>query len=125
MPPPVDDTTEIVIGWIMKIGGAFITFLGGIVTATAAVTLKLKGYDDRIGNLELNQRRCQSEVLKSIADKLDELPDTIGDRMENKFNRVHDRIDTLILKEKTHDDASVKRDNLTLKNIEVVREKQS
>jgi arginine deiminase len=35
MPPPVDDTTEIVIGWIMKIGGAFITFLGGNVLTLA------------------------------------------------------------------------------------------
>jgi len=123
MAPP-DDTTEIIVGWILKIGGAVVAFIGGIVTATATVTLKMKGYDDRIQSLELSQKKCQSETLKSIADKLDSLPDNIDEKMEKKFNRVHDRIDTLIMKEKVHDDESIKRDKLTLKNIETVRENQ-
>jgi len=110
-----DDSTEIIIGWVMKIGGVFVAFVGGIISATAAVTLKMKGYDDRIGSIENAQKRCQSEVLSSIVEKLDALPDNIGDRMEKKFNRVHDRIDALVLR--AHAEVPVRKDDLKLEDL--------
>jgi len=123
MSPP-DDATEVVIGWVLKVGGVIVTFIGGIVTATATITLKMKGYDDRIQSLEKNQEKCQGVVLKNIADQLDNLPDKIDEKMERRINRVHDRIDTLVLREKSHDDESIKRDKQALKGIEDVRENQ-
>jgi len=116
-PASQPDGTEVIIGWVLKIGGVIVTFIGGIVTATATITLKMKGYDDRISHLEVSHTKCEKEILKGIVDKLDSLPDNIDDKMEKKFCRVHDRIDTLIMKEKTHDDASIKRDNETLKTV--------
>lgn len=124
MPPVPDDATEYFLGWAVKIGGFAITFIGGIITATVTITKKMQGYDLRIASIESNQNKCQSGVLKGIADKLDSLPDTIGDRMEEKFNRVHNRIDRMILKEKSHDDESIKRDKQAMKGIEDVRDNQ-
>lgn len=131
MSPAQPDGTEVIIGWVMKIGGVVITFIGGIVTATATITLKMKGYDDRIKSLEVSHTKCEKEILKGIADKLDNIPskldvlqDNLDEKMEKKFCRVHDRIDTLILKEKSHDDASIKRDDMTLKKVNDVRDNQ-
>lgn len=100
MPPAPDETTEIIIGWAVKIGAMAITFIGGIITATVTITRKMQGYDLRIELLEKNQKKCQSEVLQKISDKIDNLPESIGEKMDERLNRVHDRIDKIILDKK-------------------------
>ena len=95
-PTPQPDETSIYAEWGLKIVGAFAAFVGGIVSATWAVASKIKGFDDRLGVVEKTQGKCQSEVLAGLADKLDRLPDRIEEKMEARFNRIHDRIDDIV-----------------------------
>jgi hypothetical protein len=94
-PTPQPEETSIIAEWAWKIAAAFMAFVGGIVAATWAVASKVQGYDDRLKVVETTQVKCQSETLKGIADKLDELPEKIEKKMEAGFYRVHERIDEL------------------------------
>lgn len=79
-PQSAQQTTEWV-GVFGKLAGYFFTFVGGIVSATAAVTYKISGYDARILALEESNRG-------------------MTDRIELKLNRLHERIDDILLADK-------------------------
>lgn len=66
------------VGVFGKLAGYFCTFVGGIVSATAAVTYKISGYDARIKALE--------ESSKGMTDKI-----------YKKLDRLHERIDDILL----------------------------
>ena len=95
-PTPQPDEANILTEWAWKIAGAFLAFVGGIVSATWAVASKVKGYDDRLTVVETNQSKCKSETLANLADKLDALPDRIEAKMEPRLKHIHDRIDDIV-----------------------------
>jgi hypothetical protein len=66
----------------LKIAGVFLSFVGGIVTATWVVANKLRGYDDRLKSVESAQKTCQGITLVKIDQKLD---------------RIHERIDDILI----------------------------
>lgn len=76
-PQSAQQTTEWV-GVFGKLAGYFCTFVGGIVSATAAVTYKISGYDARIKALE---KSC----------------DAMTGKIEGKLDRLHERIDDILL----------------------------
>ena len=76
-PQSAQQTTEWV-GVFGKLAGYFVTFVGGIVSATAAVTYKISGYDARIKALE--------DSNKGMTDKIDK-----------RLDRLHERIDDILL----------------------------
>lgn len=69
------------VGVLGKLAGYLFAFVGGIVSATAAVTYKISGYDARIKALEESNRG-------------------MTDRIEPKLNRLHERIDDILLADK-------------------------
>lgn len=79
MPDP--ETTKAAGEWLSigaKIGSLFLSFVGGIITATWVIARKVGGFDDRIKALE-SQYRAQS------------------DKIDKKLDRLHERIDDMIL----------------------------
>lgn len=91
MNPGQPEELGVIAGIILKIGGVFLSFVGGVVTATWVVANKLRGYDDRLTHIESTQAKCQGTVLTQIDKKLD---------------RIHERIDDILLngrKEKRSD----------------------
>lgn len=98
--PPIDDTTNIIMEWALKAVAAFLAFVGGIVSATWAIASKVRGYESRMTVLETAHRQCQSETLKGLVDKLDDLPDRIEAKMESRFDRIHERIDDALMRGK-------------------------
>ena len=96
-PTPQPDETSIIAEWALKIAGAFLAFVGGIVSTTWAIASKVRGYDDRLKVVETAQARCQSETLKGLADKLDDLPDRIEAKMGERLDTMNTRIDQIIL----------------------------
>ena len=103
-PTPQPDETNFIAEWAWKIAGVFVAFVGGIVSATWAVATKVRGYDDRLKVVETSQTKCQSETIKGISEKLDELPDRIEAKMEARFSRIHERIDEALLGKRRSDD---------------------
>jgi len=95
--PQPDQDTQAIIGWVVKIGAAFFTFVGGVVSGTIIVLRRVDGFNYRITAIESTQKKCQAETLKAIGSKLDELPDRIDAKMSQNFRDVHSRIDTLLL----------------------------
>lgn len=94
-PTPQPEETSLIAELALKVGGIFLSFVGGIVAATWAVASKVRGFEDRLGSVEKTQGKCQSEVLVGLGEKLDTLPDRIEEKMEARFDRVHERIDEL------------------------------
>jgi len=84
---------DFILGWIMKIGALFTAFVGGIW----AVATKVKGFETRIQQVEIGHSHCKSVILKNLEEKIDNLPDRVEAKMEEKFNRVHERMDDIIL----------------------------
>ena len=81
MPIPDPETTKAASEWLSigaKIGGLFFAFVSGIITATWAIARKVGGFDDRITALE-EQYRKQS------------------DKIDKKLDRLHERIDDVLL----------------------------
>ena len=68
-----------------KIAGMFAAFIGGIVTATWAVASKINGFDSRLCAVE----KSHGEVAK---------------RIDGKLDRLHERIDEILLKGAGKDD---------------------
>ena len=80
MPDP--ETTKAASEWLSigaKIGGLFLAFVSGIITATWAIARKVGGFDDRIKALE-DHYNGQNE------------------KIDRKLDRLHARIDEVILK---------------------------
>jgi hypothetical protein len=69
----------------LKIAGVFLSFVGGIVTATWVVANKLRGYDDRLSTIEAAHKACQNGTLVRIDEKLD---------------KIHERIDEILLRDR-------------------------
>jgi len=84
---------DFILEWIMKIGALFTAFVGGIW----AVATKVKGFESRIQQVEVGHNHCKSVILKNLEEKIDNLPDRVEAKMEEKFNRVHERMDDIIL----------------------------
>jgi len=78
-----DDSFLLELG--IKIAGFFVSFVGGIVTATWVVASKMKGIDDRLKSVEAMQNKCQNNTLARIDDKLDS---------------IHRRIDEILIRGK-------------------------
>lgn len=97
---PVQPDDSVIAEWAMKISGAFLAFVGGIVSTTWAVASKVRGYESRMTVLEASHRQCQAETLKGLVDKLDDLPDRIEAKMESRFDRIHERIDDALMRGK-------------------------
>lgn len=72
--------TSLWVVWAIKACGIFVTFVGGIVSATWIVAAKWKGFDDRISAVEKTQSDCDARSVTDLDDKL---------------VRIHDRIDDL------------------------------
>jgi hypothetical protein len=72
----------------LKIAGVFLSFVGGIVTATWVVANKLRGYDDRLKTIEEAHVKCQNVTLAKIDQKLD---------------RIHERIDDILIERGRHE----------------------
>jgi hypothetical protein len=68
------DETGYLFNLALKLTGFFLTFVGGIVTATWAVASKIKGFDDR---------------LKSV--------ESVHMKIDLKLDRIHERIDEILL----------------------------
>lgn len=68
-----------------KIVGLFAAFVGGIVTATWAVASKINGFDSRLCAVE----KSHGAVAK---------------RIDGKLDRLHERIDEILLKGAGKDD---------------------
>jgi hypothetical protein len=96
----ISDDERVVVTWMVKVAGWFISFVAGIVSATWVVASKHKEFHDRLRNIELVQKDCPGKVLYGINERLDDLPDRIEEKMEKKFHRVHERIDEILLREK-------------------------
>jgi len=98
MPITPDESNKVFYLVGLKIAGVFLSFVGGIVTATWVVAGKVKGMEDRLGKVEATQNRCQIETLGEIKDGIKELNlkiDSIPDQLDKKLGRTHDRIDDL------------------------------
>ena len=103
-PTPQPDETSLIAEWAWKIAGVFVAFVGGIISATWAIAGKVHGFEKslsensvRLDTVEKAQTRCQAETLAKLADKMDELPGKIEEKMEARFNRIHERIDEALL----------------------------
>jgi len=90
---PMSNPDDFILEWIMKIGALFTAFVGGIW----AVATKVKGFESRIQQVEVGHTHCKSVILKNLEEKIDNLPDRVEAKMEEKFNRVHERMDDIIL----------------------------
>lgn len=98
--PISSDETNLFLSVGLKIVGWFLSFVAGIVTATWVVASKVKGFDDRLRSVEEAQTNCQSNIIG---------------RIDSKLDRLHERIDDVLLYSKTKseiDDAA-----LVLKNL--------
>jgi len=94
--PPVSNLDDFILEWLMKIGALFTAFVGGI----GAVATKVKGFETRIQQVEVGHAHCKSVILKNLEEKIDNLPDRVEAKMDEKFNRVHERMDDFILNKK-------------------------
>jgi hypothetical protein len=79
------DSYATLAGVLWKAGGLLLSFLAGVVTATWLVATKFQQLVSRVDAVET-----------SLAD-LSGLPEALGATMDRKLNRVHDRIDELML----------------------------
>lgn len=66
------------IGIAGKLVGYFFTFVSGIVAATAVIVRKVSGYDARIEALENSHKELTGKI-------------------DNKLDRLHQRMDDLLL----------------------------
>lgn len=109
-PTPQPDETSLIAEWAWKIAGVFVAFVGGIVSATWAIAGRVHGFEKslsensvRLDAVEKAQSKCQAETLVKLADKMDELPGKIEEKMEARFNRIHERIDEALLGRRNSD----------------------
>ena len=79
---PIETETNLFFSIGVKIACFFLSFVGGIVTATWVVAGKVKGFEDRLVAVETAQLNCQKNTLGNIDKKLD---------------RIHERIDDILL----------------------------
>ena len=93
MPIQPSEDTSYIIEIVAKIVGVFLSFVGGIVTATWVVRGKIQGFDDRLKNVETVQMKCQGHTLVQIDNKLKD----IDDKLDNKLDRIHERIDEVLM----------------------------
>lgn len=100
----IDGETGVVVGWILKIASVAVSFVGGVVTATWIVAVKVHGLkatqdglDARVSKIEIFQGNCPGKALSGISEKVESIPDKIDEKFEEKFNRVHQRIDEILL----------------------------
>jgi len=84
MPIQPSEETNFVIGIVAKVVGFFMTFVGGVVTATWVVAGKVKGFDDRLSSVEGRVKVSEEFQVK----------------VDQKLDRIHDRIDDILLKGK-------------------------
>lgn len=96
---PSDETGRI-LTWTVKVVSLGISFLGGVVTATWIVATKVKGFDDRLQAIESVQTQCPGKTLVGIDEQIDALPGKIDAKIEEKLNRIHERIDEILLRGK-------------------------
>lgn len=78
------EETNFIIEILVKVAGFIAAFVGGIVSATWAISGKIRGFDDRLGAVEQAQKNCQGYTLVRIDQKLD---------------RIHERIDEVLLRQ--------------------------
>jgi hypothetical protein len=71
------EETSYLFNLALKLTGFFLTFVGGIVTATWAVASKIKGFDDRLRSVE-----------------------SVHMNIDRKLDRIHERIDEVLLSKK-------------------------
>ena len=76
------------------------TFLTGVVSTVWIVARKLQGYEDRLTAVELAQTKCQGQTLVKISEKIEAIPQQIEEKMDKKFDRVHERFDEFLLAKK-------------------------
>ena len=98
MPLTPDENTRVfyIIG--LKIAGIFLSFVGGVVTATWIVAGRVKGMENRLEKVEATQNKCQVETLGEIKKGIGTLNnkiDLIPDHLDMKLGRTHERIDEL------------------------------
>lgn len=94
------DETSFFLSLGMKIAGLGLSFVAGIVTATWVVATKVKGFDDRLRDIESVQDKCPGKTLAGIDAKIEAIPERIEAKMDGKFDRVHERIDEILLRDK-------------------------
>lgn len=80
--PVSSEDTSFLVEWGLKIGGVFAAFVGGIVSATWAIASRVKAFEDRLDSIEQTQDNCPGKALSGINEKLD---------------RLHQRIDEILL----------------------------
>jgi hypothetical protein len=98
--PINSEETSLFFTFGLKVLGWFMSFVAGIVTATWVVASKVKGFDDRLRSVEAAQTNCQNNIIG---------------RIDSKLDRLHERIDDVLLYSKTR--GEVDDDTLTLKNL--------
>lgn len=86
---PIDpETAKAASDWASlatKIAGLFAAFVGGIVTATWAVASKVNGFNSRL--IAVEKSHCEAAT-----------------RIDGKLDRLHERIDEILLKGAGKDD---------------------
>lgn len=83
------DEYEKILGWAMKIGAIFVTFVSGIVTATWLVADRLHGFEKRIAESDA--------ALKHVADAQTACRTVTLAKIDEKLDRIHERIDDILL----------------------------
>lgn len=83
VPTPTTEEAKFFVELGGKIAGVFIAFVAGIVSATWAIASRVKGYEKRLESIEEIQKTCPGKSLANIDEKLD---------------RLHERIDDILLK---------------------------
>jgi len=101
--PQPDQDFQTIAGWVVKIGAAFFTFVGGVVSGTIIVLRRVDGFNYRISAIESAQRKCQGETLHNISQQIEVIPDKIEEKMNSNFARVHARIDEILLRGEGND----------------------
>lgn len=78
----------------LKVVGFFLSFVGGIVAATWTIASKIKGFESRIKDIEVSQSTCQLKTIGAMQNDLT--------KIDNKLDKVHERIDALLLQGSVH-----------------------
>lgn len=76
------------------------TFLSGVVTTVWVVARKFQGFEDRLTAVEQSQAKCQGQTLVKISEKIEAIPQQIEEKMDKRFERVHERFDEFLLRKK-------------------------
>lgn len=82
IPTPSEESSYL-MAIALKVFGVILSFLTGVVTATWIVASRVKGFNDRLSAVEAIQRECPGKSLVRIDEKLDRLHERIDDILLN------------------------------------------